>query len=306
MLKIAETIMKSQIQASLICSFFALLSFIFTPFVFLSAATIALVTLRKGTNDSAVVIISSIAILTLFGYASLNTLYAGLLYLFVWLPTLMAASALRISRQLAVSIGSLFILSIAVIILAYLWNGDPTLMWASMLQSNTEFIQILDKGIIQIKEMNTEQIIMLVSKAMTGVVGVIFMVINIIGILIARWWQALLYNPGGFQKDFHNLMINRQLAYISIVIFIVMTISNGMLESMMSALLSLSITLFLFQGLSLFHATVMTYQANNSWLVMLYVLLIFALPQMISLLSIIGFVDTFANFRQRFNKKTHN
>lgn len=69
MLKIAETIMKSQIQASLICSFFALLSFIFTPFVFLSAATIALVTLRKGTNDSAVVIISSIAILTLFGYA---------------------------------------------------------------------------------------------------------------------------------------------------------------------------------------------------------------------------------------------
>ena len=75
---------------------------------------------------------------------------------------------------------------------------------------------------------------------------------------------------------------------------------------MMSALLSLSITLFLFQGLSLFHATVMTYQANNSWLVMLYVLLIFALPQMISLLSIIGFVDTFANFRQRFNKKTHN
>ncbi|MEZ5581549.1 MAG: hypothetical protein R3F37_01040 [Candidatus Competibacteraceae bacterium] len=43
------------------------------------------------------------------------------------------------------------------------------------------------------------------------VVGLIFangLASLLCGLLLGRWWQALLFNPGGFSREFHELRLD--------------------------------------------------------------------------------------------------
>jgi hypothetical protein len=40
-------------------------------------------------------------------------------------------------------------------------------------------------------------------------------------LMLARWWQAGIHNPGGFQKEFHSYTIGAKIAVILTGIFLI-------------------------------------------------------------------------------------
>jgi len=39
-------------------------------------------------------------------------------------------------------------------------------------------------------------------------------------LMLARWWQAVLYNPGGFQQEFHQFKLQPAIAMMLMVLFL--------------------------------------------------------------------------------------
>jgi len=51
--------------------------------------------------------------------------------------------------------------------------------------------------------------------SVAGVIAIWVSVTTVVGMLIARWWQSLAFNPGGFQEEFHQMRLNVSIAVTS-------------------------------------------------------------------------------------------
>ena len=47
---------------------------------------------------------------------------------------------------------------------------------------------------------------------MTSFMGAVYMFLAIVLLMLSRWMQAAVFNPGGFQKEFHGLRIEQKVA----------------------------------------------------------------------------------------------
>lgn len=119
-------------------------------------------------------------------------------------------------------------------------------------------------------------------------------------ILLARWWQAELYNPSGFGPEFRQLLIPRVVSPIAalIAVFALVQVSSGGIHGLPSDLLIVLVVLFAFQGLALLHHRVHKLGLAKWWLVGFYGLLI-VMPHRVGLiLAFVGIADTLANSRR--------
>jgi len=121
-------------------------------------------------------------------------------------------------------------------------------------------------------------------------------------LFIARWWQAMLYNPGGFKSEFHQLRLGRGFALATLVAGLLLLVSSSNSVPITTDLLVVMVMLFMIQGLAVSHYLVSMAGANAGWLVALYVLVIL-LPQAALTLAIAGFTDNWFDFRTIFGNK---
>jgi uncharacterized protein YybS (DUF2232 family) len=114
---------------------------------------------------------------------------------------------------------------------------------------------------------------------------------------MARWWQALLFNPQGFQKEFHNLRFGKYIAIFTLFLvamnFIpVVSISHLSRDGLTVVLF----TVYLLQGLAIGHFIIASKNLNRAWFIALYFVAIFSYL----LVAVLGFIDTWFDFRKRF------
>ncbi|HEY0635028.1 MAG TPA: DUF2232 domain-containing protein, partial [Gammaproteobacteria bacterium] len=141
-----------------------------------------------------------------------------------------------------------------------------------------------------------------VARLMTGLMGGL-MGLTLLGCLfIARWWQAMLYNPGGFQGEFHQLRLGRGFALVAVATGALLLVSSSETMPIATDLLVVMVMLFMIQGLSVSHYLVARAGANSGWLVALYVLAIL-LPQAALTLAVAGIADNWLDFRTIFGVK---
>jgi len=140
-----------------------------------------------------------------------------------------------------------------------------------------------------------QQLAVILGQLLNGVITAVQLLLVYISLFLARWWQATLYNPGGFQEEFHNLKMPfwYSLAFIAAGLLV----SFGV-EQLLPLLPVLVVPLVI-SGLALVHGIVAIKQYNSFWLGMLYVLLLFALPYLSVLLVLIAMADSLMNFRHR-------
>jgi len=113
--------------------------------------------------------------------------------------------------------------------------------------------------------------------------------------MLARAWQAGLYNPGGFRKEFHGLRLSPAVAVVCAV-----TILVGPVLGLNSMLLAWSAgTPLLIAGLALVHGVVGRKQWSGNWLAMFYVALVLLGPSLMLLLLVLAFVDSWLDIRKR-------
>ena len=135
----------------------------------------------------------------------------------------------------------------------------------------------------------------------TFVLGLIAYVVALSGLgslLLARWWQALLYNPGGFQQEFHQLRLMPVQALVC---------SLGAIYCLLQpqgyqAWASLFALPLLLTGIAIVHALVRARDLGKGWLVLMYFGLFVAAP-LSAAISTLALVDTWFNLRDRWKVK---
>ncbi|MCH7817034.1 MAG: hypothetical protein IIC60_10750, partial [Proteobacteria bacterium] len=115
-------------------------------------------------------------------------------------------------------------------------------------------------------------------------------------LMLARWMQAALYNPGGFQKEFHGLRIELKVALLLLGL---MLLANFGVLVPSAWVLYLAVPL-MFSGLALIHAVVAKKKLSTMWLTALYVLL---LPFVMQLIVLLALVDSWYDFRARLKSR---
>ncbi|MBU2479110.1 MAG: DUF2232 domain-containing protein, partial [Gammaproteobacteria bacterium] len=121
----------------------------------------------------------------------------------------------------------------------------------------------------------------------------------LISLLWARAWQARLYNPGGFGAEFRALRLGQKFALASLAIVAVAQLPMAGLAAVAADIVFTLVVVYLLQGLALAHAAVHITKARRIWLVLLYGLLLFAAPQLVMLLALLGWLDAWIDVRAR-------
>jgi hypothetical protein len=123
----------------------------------------------------------------------------------------------------------------------------------------------------------------------------------VVGLVLARWWQATLYNPGGFRSEFHELRLPPVMALGLLAAAIGITAIGGDY-----AFWALIFTVPLgIAGLALVHGVVGRMQWGRGALVGVYLaLLLIGWAKFILLLM--ALVDSFVNIRARLKPRTSN
>jgi len=118
---------------------------------------------------------------------------------------------------------------------------------------------------------------------------------TMLSLFLARWWQAALYNPGGFGKEFQSMNLGKFSALCAMAILLI-AMAVGNVFSV--ALVTVVSVLYSVQALSLLHAVMKIRQVNTAWLFAIY-LIMFFIPQVLLLLILLSFVDPWLDIRRR-------
>ncbi|MEJ2061487.1 MAG: DUF2232 domain-containing protein [Gammaproteobacteria bacterium] len=291
-------IMAGRWQAVLATVGLAALSLVLPPIALLSGAAVALVTLRLGVNQG--VTVAALASLAMGGilWAMTGNPVGGLVYGMVqWLPIIGVALVLRATTSWSLTLQAGLILGVLVVLGIHLLFHDPAAMWKTAME------KMFGAMLAEVDGGQKKQLLEESAKYMSGVFAGSLAIGVALSMFIGRYWQAALYNPGGFGREFRELRLGHWPAFMVIALVVVSLVFR---QPLFVELLMVPLALYFLQGVALVHGLVYRLAMNGAWLFGLYVLLFFLLPQMILLLAVFGVVDSFADFRSRVQARPRN
>ncbi len=277
----------------------AVVSLVILPLSVLSSAVIALVTLRRGQVEALVV--GGLAGLAsgLLSYLAIANPVPALVFVFLlWLPVLVVALVLRITRSLPSMIYAALAVGLAVIGFYYLQVPDPGSVWREALEPVSR--QLVESGFLD--EAQRVLFIEQLARWMTGLLAAGFFLQLVLSVLIARWWQAMLYNPGGFRQEFHALRLHRALGIAGLLLLALQLAGVGGEGGLILDLGILLSAPLMLQGLAVAHGVAGLNKAYPVWLAAMYILYFIAMPQVWMMLAGVGLADLWFDFRARVKK----
>jgi hypothetical protein len=291
---LAAFIMRGRSQAALVASASAVLSLLVPLLGLLSAAAVALVTLRQGAREGVIVGVLAGLASGLFVFAALGSpVPAVLLALALWVPVWLLSVALRQTRSLTLTIQLGGLLGLAILLGIPLFVGDSADYW-------TRLLEPVRAGLVEgqvVDEAGSREMMAALSEWLTAAFAAGFYFQVLLALFLGRWWQALLYNPGGFGAEFRELRLGKILGGLGVALLVVLLVDR---ERHLAAELLLLVTPLMFlQGVALVHGLVHELSAGRGWLVGFYVLLFLAMPHAGLLVSGLGLADTWMDVRTR-------
>ena len=130
----------------------------------------------------------------------------------------------------------------------------------------------------------------------TSFIGSVYMFLAVLLLMLSRWMQAALYNPGGFKQEFHRLRIRQK--YALLLMGLMLLVSFGIVIP--STWILYVILPLVFAGVALIHAVVAQKQLSSMWLVAFYALIV--LPIVVEMVVLLALIDSWYDFRSRLNK----
>jgi hypothetical protein len=298
MRKIAAFIMAGRLQAVTVAVLLSILSVVMPPLTLLSGSAVALVALRKGGTQALLVMGWGTALLAVLSLGLLGQLQFGLFYgLAQWLPVLAFALLLRRTASWALVMQALGVVGVVGVLAAHVRYPNIAQFWQGVLQVSLQ-------DTLQRVGMNADQAataIKHMAQYFTGIFAISLALSISMSLVLARAWQAMLYNPGGFREEFTRWRMSPLLAGAMLVVAAVALLSRN---TLLVELMIVGLVPFLMQALGLVHGLVKQAGLNVGWLVGLYALLLFATLQMAALLAAVGIADCFVDIRSRLAKRS--
>jgi hypothetical protein len=297
---LAAYLMRGRIQAMFVTATCAVLSLLLPPLSYLSGAGIGLVTLHRGSREGLLVMLGAGLALGLLAFAALGNPSSGIAYvLVIGLPIWLLGWILRFTQSLALTLIAAAFTGVLVVVGVHLFTADTAVWWREILDV------VVKPALEQAGAFNDAQQINALldelSQVLTGLLAAAMMLSLVISLLIARWWQGMLYNPGGFRQEFHGLHISRALALPALAVLAITLLNKGETGQIATECLMVILVIYMIQGLALAHHLAARYGAHIAWLIALYGLLLVALPQVGTALAAAGFAETWLNFRKPLN-----
>ncbi|MDR3476949.1 MAG: hypothetical protein P4M14_02820 [Gammaproteobacteria bacterium] len=300
--RITDYILQSRLQAmgvAFVCAFIPVLGSI-------SIVIAALVTLRKGTFEgSLVVLAASLPILigfmmgsqadTLPDYpislaAIILVLLASNVLTWLFAVLLRQYSSWSLVLQLTAFVS---IVAIAVVHVIY---PDIQNWWATQLANY--FVKTLQAtGQVNPDDVKPDStmIVQLVSIAKPYATGMViaFLTFNaLLQLLLARWWQAAMFNPGGLRKE----LMGVRMGYTAGATFIIGLMLSYWGNEVVVDVMPVIYLTFGLAGFSLMHCLFAKVKFGWFWLVLAYIIvMIFGFTP----IAIVALLDTWFDFRKR-------
>jgi hypothetical protein len=270
---LAEFVMKGRKQAIMAVLLLGLM-----PIVnFLSPVVVGLVVLRKGMQEATQVLVW--AILPIGGWA----IAGDPVPLIMLLGITGLAGLLRATESWEFTLLGAIVVGLCVEI--YL-RIQPAVVDLIFLQMQPYF----DANGIQGEQLDS------LRNVITSFMGAVYMFLAIVLLMLSRWMQAAVFNPGGFQKEFHGLRVEQKVALLLVGS---MMLANFGILIPQSWMLYLVLPL-MFSGLALIHAVVAVKKLSSLWLAVLYAIIV--LPLVANMIVLLALLDSWYDFRTRLQK----
>jgi len=277
---LAELIMRGRAQACGVALFGWLL-----PLV--SPATIGLVSLRKDSSEGLIVTLWAILPWLALYFAGDVSPLIVLLPLAVLVVIAAIANVLRSSASWQWTLVIVGVVSaIATIAIGFLASAEVDLVVVAIAEFFAEIGA--QAGISDEFDFTPDR---------TFVLGLFAWLIGftaVCALFVSRWWQSLLFNPGGFQKEFHEFRLDQSVAIV-LIAFVIAGVVLPLAYRPWVELLSLPL---LIAGVAVVHSSVKIMGMGVHWLGLMYFGLLFIGPTGTVLIGL-GLVDSILNLRSR-------
>lgn len=305
---LAAFIMRGRLHAGGVVAICAALALVLPPFTgplaYLSAAGVGLATLHAGAAQGLLIMGGAGAALALLGILTLGGPALGVAYVvLVWLPVWALAVVLHRTGSLALTLGCAAFMGALLVSGVHLWSADPVAAWRDVLEIGLR--PALEQAGVMHDPAQMDQLLSDMARVMTALIAATMVSSFCVSLLLARWWQALLYNAGGFRIEFHALRFGRVFALPVVVLVIAGVVAQGVMRQWLVELAAVVVAVYMFQGLAFVHRTVALRNAHRMWLVAVYGMLLVMLPQMsvalalAGLLYSVGFAGMMSNDRPK-------
>jgi len=284
---LAEFIMRGRMQATLVVVVSAALPLLF----WLSAAAGSLVLLRRGWSDAAGIL--AWALLPAIGWWYFGEPRTLLVLLGALSLALLLRASLSWNRVLlcSVAFGLVYGLVLGAVF------REPIEAMALELQKLMP--QMLDGVHQQLSVDERARLDSLIAPVLTGLIAALLQIVSLLSLILGRYWQALLYNPGGFGREFRALRLPTPLAML-LLVGMLLGPNLGPQMAMLTPLCSVPLA---FAGIALLHGLVAQGRMAKFWLVGLYITLLLFLQLTYPLLVVLAIVDSLLDFRGRFERQ---
>jgi len=279
---LAEFIMRGRFSAILFIAGSSLVPLL----GWLGSAAMALVVLRRGAIEGGVVMAgAALALAGLSLVVSGNPGGAALVVIMVWLPMIVVSMLLRETQSLGLALTASVGIAVLGLAIWHLLIPDPEAFWRARYGAMGG-----DMDAAQL-----DSIMASVSQYLAAFMALGLWANIVIGLLLGRAFQARLYNPGGFRKEFHSLRLDWRLAGATLAVLAGgMFAGSGLIYDMGLLLCGL----FALQALAVIHAVVHGRGMSGAWLVMPYMLV----PLAFMAVALLGILDTWFDIRRRLLK----
>lgn len=271
----------------------------------------ALVTLRKGIVEGAIVTVAASLPYVISFFVSVQDPSAAPFTLWTAMGVAILSNVLTwvfacmLLRQMSwsgiVQVAALLgVLVVSVVHLAY---PDIANWWGKQLQIYAAHAQAVSAALktsaantndVQLEALNTSK------QYATGVMAVIILLNALFQVVVARWWQAIMFAPKTLRVELQSIRLS-QLAGVLFVISLALSYwGNAVVLDVMPILY----VLFCAAGLSLVHYLFGLMQSQTAWLwlCLLYVTLILSIPLSVVVIAMFALMDIWLDFRKRFRR----
>ena len=280
---LADFVMRGRLQAALAVVVAAALPMLF----WVGAAAGALVLLRRGLSDALGVVL----------WALLPTL--------LWWhfgeprPLLVLFGSLALAVVLRASVSWTRVL-LASVVLGVLYGVVIDAVFGETVERNAAELlelmpQMLGDAYQQMGADDRARIGALLAPVLTGLMAALLQLLSLLCLLLGRYWQALLYNPGGFGREFRAIRLPAPLA-VTLLVGVFLLPGLGIELAMLTPLCSVPLA---FAGAALVHGLVAQQRLGRFWLVGMYVSLLLFMQLVYPLLVVLAVVDSLFDFRGR-------
>jgi hypothetical protein len=272
---LAEFIMKGRLQAVAVAG----LGVGTLVFAWVGVAAAVLVLLRKGLAEGAYVVFWA-----LLPAIAVATIGADVGPLAMLLGASASALVLRNTQQwsnalvTAVAVGLFSALLLTQFANAYLVSV------LELVQPMLQQMQVSAPGAFP--EITTGDV-----AALIGVSAVLW---STLAVMLGRWWQALLYNPGGFRLEMWQLRLSPIITIGLVVVMLLLSKVGG--DYRFWAIMC--VMPIVIAGLALVHGVVGRLGLGRAWLIVFYVALLILRPLWVALI-LAAIVDSWIDIRRR-------